>query len=239
MGDIQLGDVPAWIGAGTGVAALFRGITQRRQAQFQDWGELLAELSGLEAEELRAVVEDNPAITEIVGLAWEEAARTASEDKRYLLAKVAAAALRGEGIPVQVDILQFFLRTVMALDPAHIALLVIIGTDKDGRSRDVGSSWVGRREMMNRWMEAGKLGDADIVDPALAALEGEGLVQRVSIDNEDLKRILEKVEDMARGKDMWELRPYGRRFLNFLLIDAGGWPPAARVADSSPSTPTK
>jgi hypothetical protein len=32
-------------------------------------------------------VEDNPVIAQMVDLAWEEAARTASEDKRRLLAK--------------------------------------------------------------------------------------------------------------------------------------------------------
>jgi hypothetical protein len=69
----------------------------------------------------------SPALAELVALAWEEAARTASEDKRRLLAKVVAAALRGDSDAL-VDATEFLLRTVIALDPAHVALLVVIAT---------------------------------------------------------------------------------------------------------------
>jgi hypothetical protein len=50
----------------------------------------------LEPDELRRTVEDHPLIAEVVGIAAEEAARSASDDKRYLLAQVVAAALRGD-----------------------------------------------------------------------------------------------------------------------------------------------
>jgi hypothetical protein len=79
-------------------------------------GQDLKELSGLSDEELRRLVEDNPVVAEIVGRAWEAAAESASQDKRRLLAKVAAAAIRGDAT-AQVDELQFLLRTVTELDP--------------------------------------------------------------------------------------------------------------------------
>jgi hypothetical protein len=214
MADIQLGDVPGWIGAGTGVAALFRGLSNRRQAQFRDWGELLAELSDLELQELRHLVEDNPFVAEIVSLAWEEAARTASDDKRYLLAQVAAAALRGSTTPDQVEALQFLLRTVTALDPPHVTMLVIIGTAENEatQANDTQETRATRADLEARWPSP-----SDLMDPALATLEREALVEG------------------ALGYDgkrrTWRLRPYGRRFLDFLLVDAGGWPPIARDSD--------
>jgi hypothetical protein len=75
-----------------------------------DWGELVGELSGLTADEIRRAVESTPVIAEIVGTAWEMAARSADEEKRRLLAKVASAALRGDD-DVALDELQFFVRT--------------------------------------------------------------------------------------------------------------------------------
>jgi hypothetical protein len=174
MADIQLGDVPGWIGAGTGVAALFRGLSNRREAQFRDWGKLLAELSDLEPQELRHLVEDNPVVTEIVSLAWEEAARTASDDKRYLLAQVAAAALRGSTTPDQVEALQFLLRTVTALDPPHVTMLVIIGAveNEATQANDMQETRATRAELQARWPSP-----PDLMDPALATLEREALVE--------------------------------------------------------------
>jgi hypothetical protein len=82
---VQLGDVPAWIGAATGAAGLYLGLRDRQQAQALDFSQTLEELSGLTGPELRQVVEDHPALAQMVDLAWAEAARTASEDKRRLL----------------------------------------------------------------------------------------------------------------------------------------------------------
>jgi hypothetical protein len=69
-----------------------------------------------------------------------EAARTASEYKRRLLAKVVAAALRGDD-HATVDDLQFLLRTVMELDPdAALAALergwLIAGYGERGYAAD-------------------------------------------------------------------------------------------------------
>jgi hypothetical protein len=94
---VQLaGGLPEWIGAGTGVASLWLGLRDRKQTQALDFAQVLEQLAGLPPEQLRRTVEDHPVLTQMVDLAWEEAARTASEDKRRLLAKVVAAALRGD-----------------------------------------------------------------------------------------------------------------------------------------------
>jgi len=209
---VQWGDVPAWIGAATGIAALFRGLGNRQQVQFQGWAEMLEELTDLEPGELQRTVEDNPVIAEIFAMAAEEAARTATDDKRYLLAQVVAAALRGEATPGQVDALLYLTRTVVALDPADLTLLVAIGTTEDGEPRESGRprhvrAWVSREELEGRWPSP-----HDLLDPALAMLEQQGLIRGLDYDDLGLVKL-------------WMLLPYGQQFLEHLLTDLGGWPP--------------
>lgn len=186
--------------------ASWLGLTSRRQQQAIGWGAALEDLAGLDGPELRRVVEDNPAVAELVGLAWEEAARTASDDKRHLLAQVAASALRGETVPEKVDRLQFLLRPVIALDPPHITLLVLMGrvleTMDQTERWDRGQWQVQFIEIADAWP-----GGVGLLSPALSALEGQGLVGKTSDGN------------------WFELLPFSREFLDYLLIDAGGWPP--------------
>jgi hypothetical protein len=201
--------VPNAIQAATAVGQLYLGISDRRQKQAAAWGKDLEELSGLDGIELRRVVEDNPAVGELVGIAWEAAAKTASEDKRHLLAQVAAAALRGDTTPEKIDRLQFLIRPVLALDPPHITLLVMIGQEvgehvSEGKRPLIP---VKRTALAIRWPGGYKL-----IDPALAALEREGLVADYSEEDKTFS---------------YRLRPFGGEFLDYLLIDAGGWPPAS------------
>lgn len=207
-----MGDLEQWlpnaIQAGTAVGQLWLGLTGRRQRQAADWGAALEELAGLDGPELRRIVEDNPAVAELVGLAWEEAARTASDDKRYLLAQVAASALRGDTTAGQVDRLPFLLRPVLALDPPHITLLVLIGesVDRTGESNVAEDHQVTLEDLAAKWPGGDRL-----LDPAIAALEREGLIQGV--------------QDYGGSSRWCKLRPFGAEFLDYLLVDAGGWPP--------------
>jgi hypothetical protein len=125
-GLVQLGNVPEWIQGAAEAGVLYLAVRGRRQQEALDWAATLKQLSGLDDEQLRRLVEDNPVVAEIVGRAWEAAAETASQDKRRLLAKVAAAAISGDAA-AQVVELQLLLRTVTELDPPHITLLVAIG----------------------------------------------------------------------------------------------------------------
>jgi hypothetical protein len=210
---VQWGDVPGWIsavaGAGGGVAALFRILSKRQEAQGGIFFEMLDELADLESEDVQQLVEDNPVIVEIVGRAAEEATRTASDDKRYLLAQVAAAALRGDATPGQINALLYLERTVIALDPADLTLMVIIGTTEDGKPRSEGQEEVGRAEMQARWPSP-----PDLLDPALAMLEQQGLI--VGIIDYGVAHT-------------WTLRPYSQQFLQHLLTDLGGWPPRRQL----------
>jgi hypothetical protein len=213
-----MGEVEQWlpnaIQAGTAVGQLWLGLTGRRQEQAADWGAMLEELADLDGPELRRVVEENPAVAELIGIAWEAAARTASEDKRYLLAQVAAAALREDDL-ADIDAIGFLTRTVIALDPAHIKLLVITGTPSapdrlpDRMEADgVIGHYITREEVENRWS-----GSTDLIPAATAALEREGLIRD------------QYAAGRPSGRIGWALSDYGRRFLDYLLVDAGGWPP--------------
>lgn len=225
---VQWGDVPAWIGVGTGIAGLFRGLGDRQQVQFQGWAEMLGELTDMEPEELRRTVQENPVIAEIVGMAAEEAARTASDDKRYLLAQVVAAALRGTATPGQVDALLYLTRTVAALDPADLTLLVIIGTTPEGDVRpteefevkdedqQVEDTYkravdVRNKELVDRWP-----GPRDLLHPALASLVQAGVIEQ--------RRVF-----LGGGAASWALSGYGELFLRHLLVDLGGWPPRRQL----------
>jgi hypothetical protein len=198
---VQLGDVPAWINTATSAASLYLGLRNRHRAQALDFARVLEQLAGLSPEKLRRTVEDNPVIAQMVDLAWEEAARTASEDKRRLLAKVVAAAMRGDA-DAEIDHLPFLLRAVMALDPAHVTLLAIVATPRQAvEEGPLGA--LGRAELLDRWTAA-----EDLLDPALAALEQQALIGIIG----------------PYGSGWWTLRPFGRRFFDFLHgVDEAPW----------------
>ena len=95
---------------------------------------------------------------------------------------------------------------MIALDPADLTLLVIIGTTEDGKPRgedDVAT----HHEMQLRWPS-----EPDLLDPALGLLEQQGLIGGADADKRGLTKF-------------WLLRPYGQQFLRHLLTDLGGWPP--------------
>jgi hypothetical protein len=207
---VQWGDVGTWLGTAAGIAALFRGLGNRQQVQFQGWIEMLEELTDLEPEELRRTVEDHSVIAEIFALAAEEAARTASDHKRYLLARVATAALRRDATPGQIDALLYLERTVVALNPADLTLLIVIGTTEDDQPRPVGEEQVSRQEMLARWN-----GHPDLLDPALAMLEQQGLIEGTT--------------SWGGSASTCRLRPYSQHFLKHLLTDLGGWPPRRQL----------
>jgi hypothetical protein len=197
---VQLGTVPEWVQAAAEAGALFIALRGRWQQQAVDWAKELERLSGMSTEELRLTVEASPELAELVSLAWEEAARTASENKRRLLAKVVAAALRGDSDAL-VDAAPFLLRTVIALEPAHVTLLVVIATRAAPEARHVPQTpGKGSRPVAASRLTRGWQASEDLLHPALATLEREGLIY----------------SEVDVGEGSWGLRPYGMRFLAFL-----------------------
>lgn len=180
---------------------------RRRAGEFED--ELRNATAGqCSVEELIERILADERVGELFERAVQEALLTADDHKRYLLAQVAAAALRGTTTPRQVEALNYLLRTVIALDSPDIAMLVIIGTTADREPRATQDS-AQRKEIDARWSSP-----HDLVDPALAAIQQQGL--------------LEGVTDYDGGIQC-RLSSYGRRFLDYLLTDLGGWPPRRQL----------
>jgi hypothetical protein len=99
----------------------------------------------------------------------------------------------------------------MALDPGHVTLLVVVATPRRAPEPEPDRPppaeldyAVDREEMLDRWAAA-----ADLLDPALAALEREGLVRGMP--------------GLGGETHRWVLRPFGRRFFDFLQrVDEAG-----------------
>lgn len=179
---------------------------RRRAGQFED--DLLDAAQCTPEEIIERIVADEQA-GELFERAVHEALLTADADKRYLLAQVAGAALRGTTTPGQVEALKYLGRTVIALDSPDITLLVIMGTTEADKPRPAAGkeSWANRDEILARWP-----GSPELLAPAASVLERAGLIE---------------MRDFAMGGPVtsWALSPYGKQFLDYLLKDLGGWPP--------------
>jgi hypothetical protein len=198
-----MGNVPEWLGTLGVSAQLFLGIQGRRREWALDFSALLEELGERDDDEIRRLVSSNPAIAQLVGDAWEEAAKTAAEEKRWLLAHVAVAAMSSTD-DAAIRELPFFLRTIVALEPPHVRLLVLIGTPRPGQgqlARTRLEGYVGPEEIREVWPEV-----SDLLEPMIALLQREAL-----IDNRGAGSFNAVVA--------WGVTRYGRRFLQFLPDD--------------------
>lgn len=103
----------------------------------------LRELSLMTDEQIAAAIEGSDHVAEAIERAFEAAVRAAAEEKRWLLARVAAAAFDGAD-DARIDELLVLLGTVEALDPIHIQLLVQVAQPPDDnfdRGLTVAGSW--------------------------------------------------------------------------------------------------
>jgi hypothetical protein len=192
-------EIPVWLGGSaeavsaiSSVAALAIGIRNARLQGARTWPALVEEISELSADELRAAVESHPWVAQVVGLAWEEAARTSSEQKRRLLARVAVAALQYGPLADKVQSLPFLVRTVANLEPPHIhvmiAIAIAISPDRD---------WDPASKSEYRPLENEALGPLAL--PIYGQLQREGLIEK--------------------NGGMWRITEYGWEFLTYLAKD--------------------
>lgn len=199
------GDVPGWIEAGGVVAALFHAVTGARREWATSWPRLVQELADLDGGEIGRIVQEHPQIAELVGNAWETASRTATEEKRWLLARVAAQAIKGPD-DTRIDELALIVRTVAALDPSHVTLLVVIAQPSPGKGQLADSVLEGAvtdADLRELWPEVG-----DLAGPLLSVLQREGLIKDVGTGTWD-------------NPQAWSVTDYARRFLRFLPGDQG------------------
>ncbi len=198
---VQWGDVPAWIALLSSWTKPFvEKVMANRAERIESWPSLVEKLSGLNEGEVGSLIDQRPEVAELIWEAWEAAARSASEDKRYLLASVVARGLRAMD-DVVVDMLPFFLRTVEALEPLHIRLLNRIGAPAPGIGSRAGTRLEGcvTTEDVSEALQDNR----DLTHPLLGALVREGLVIDRAVGT----------WDYAAAYDLTE---YGDRFLDFL-----------------------
>jgi hypothetical protein len=160
--------------------------------------------SGKTAEVLLDLMEREDMFSEIVERGIEAAGRSARFEKRRLLARVVASALDGTGLATLQDH-QLLIKTVDAIEPPHVQLLVLLATPKAGQGRLVGTPWEGRwtePSILDQWPGLGTM-----IRPLLAVLEREGLVESVDPGTWD------SIEDNFAPS------AYGRLLLQFLADD--------------------
>lgn len=141
-------------------------------------------------------------MAELVGAAWEQAARTANEDKRGLLAKVAARAV-DEPDPAVVDPLHVLLATISALTTVDVELLARMAAPRQGKGQLAAQVITG--EMSEEDIGQAFTGPRDLLRPVLSRLQREGLVEQTG--------------SMMLGYETtpaWIVTHYGRRLIDFL-----------------------
>lgn len=216
-----MADLPVWIQPAlqTGhlalsAGALYLGIQNARGNAAVSWATVLEDVSGLTPDELRSVVEEFPMIAELVGMAWESAARTAGEDKRTMLAKAVAAAIRSPANEA-VEPYPHLVRTIALIETSEVKLLTLLAqpapnsgrhayTRLDGAmtEEDLAKLWPGARELLT---------------PMLAALAREGLIRDAAVGT------------FGYSEPAWRVTQYGLRLLRFLPRDSG-WLDSAQVS---------
>lgn len=200
--------VPIWLqGIGTMAQAGIVGAQlwvalQTQQAQVAlDWAALVESLSAIEGDDLARLIEASPVVAEIVGRAGAQAALTASEQKRLLLAKVVAAVLRGEADDAELDGTRLLTRTIEALDEPHLSLLARMLLPRPGHGQLAGTvlegAWT-HDDLVREWPAANEL-----VRPLVNALETQGLVDNVGAGTYD-------------GRPAFTVNSYGMRLLRYL-----------------------
>lgn len=189
--DLDVSDLPAWIGgsaeAVSAATALWLGIRATRREAAAAWPRVLAEVSGMSDVEIHETVVQNPALAQIVGEAWEAAARSSAEEKTWLLARIAAECLLGRTFDEPIDPLPFLIRTVADLEPPHVRLLVLIATPRPWSTYGY---WTASN-ISERWPAS-----AQLLHPLLVHLRNLGLI--------------------AQSGETWSTTSYGRQLLAFL-----------------------
>jgi hypothetical protein len=197
-----IGSLPEWAAVGIGGYGL-----RRRQERAEDFEAQLLKDTGKTADVLMRVMEEEDLFSEIVELGMQAASRSASESKRRLLARVVASALDGTGMATPDNHL-LLVKTVDAIEPPHLQLLVKLATPHPGVGDLAGGPYEGRwteRDLLASWPELGEM-----LRPLLAVLEREGLV-----------------EEAGQGTyntppPNFAPSPYGRLLLRFLSRDELG-----------------
>ena len=179
-------------------------VRSARSDRGQDFFHQLERESGRSGEALLALMEREDLYSEIVERGIEAAARSSSASKRQLLARVVASALAGTG-HASPDPQLLLVKTVDAIEPVHVQLLVLLSCPVLGEGDFAGTQWEGRyteNDIANKWPDL-----KGLVRPILAVLDREGLVETAG------QGIYDTIGDNFAPS------PWGRLLLSFLTED--------------------
>lgn len=160
----------------TSIAMDIRG---RRERDFYD--ELMAD-PDLSAETILELMQVQDLFAEIVERGLEGARKSSSEKKRRLLGRVVASALDGSGFATP-DRYLLLVRTIEAIEPVHVQVLVLLATPVAQHGEYARSSmegWSSNSDLLRRRAEIG-----DVLEPVLAVLVREGLAQDMTTSTGD------------------------------------------------------
>lgn len=124
-------------------------------------------------EALAETIESDPFVAQLVEHGFEAAARSAAEEKRWMLAKVVAAAVRGDD--ARIHELDLFLRTVTELEPYHVRVLCEIASPRVGVGRLAGTSLEGAWD--EEELAIGSSEDRHLVGAIASTLAREHLIR--------------------------------------------------------------
>jgi hypothetical protein len=205
MSDIvALGTLPEWIGGVAAAAGLYRGIGGSRAKRAVEFARLLEELTGYSPDDLRAAIEPDDHLAEIVSGAWDAASRSVDGAKRRMLARAAASGILNDA-GVRLDDLPHFVRTLADVEPIHMKLLVFIGEPQspEGATLLSPSGGIPRARLIDCLPAM-----ADSLEPLLALLQRDGLIDNIAIPSA-----------IGTISSEWGITPYGRRFVDFIAAD--------------------
>lgn len=191
-------DLPTWVGTSLHLVQFTQSYLMRRRIQrAEDVAATIRAESGLGDQQIEERLGEDGVAFELVEAALDAGQRTEDEEKRRLLALVAARALLG--VPGErADHWRTLMRTVAEIEPVDVHLLACLRRGEEAKGPL-------RAEAIEGWR-----GDTVLVEPSLGALQRAGLVTPGGIDGGGAA---------WGGQMVYGTSRYGRAFLDFLLAD--------------------
>lgn len=194
-------DLPTWLAAFfSGTQLTHSVVVQRRMKRGLHVANLIRSQSGLSDEEIEERLGTDGVALELVEVALDTGQRTENEEKRRLLALVAARTLLGRQ-GESADRKRTLMRTVAEIEPIDVHLLACLQRREDAANGPI------LAEAVEGW-----LGDTVFLEPSLGALQRAGLVAFGGIDGGGAT---------FGGGMLYGVSRYGQMFLDFLLEDPG------------------
>lgn len=198
---LDMGDLPAWLQVVGGSAQLAQAMWAHQKSRADDLRKQLKERSGLSIEAIAARVAADPALAALLLASIESAMRTASSEKRGVLAAVTAKGFTDA--EVNLDELTVLQRTAAEVEEYDMAVLAEIAKPRPDRLRDLDPGAIVWNEL-TAGLPPGL--EPDTLRPVLAHLMALALVDDSAVGTWDYT-------------PRWRASEYGFRFLNFLPVD--------------------